>query len=302
MPPGPIQPRAVSRAAAASHCSSVQPRMGCRSSRRMSRPQRSSSTSQPSMSAVAMAAKCPSPRCSRSTVAACQSRPTGSSGSGSAALAAARARPAQSSSARRPAEQVRGRRHLGVEPAEQAAQRAGRPGTAGSQGFGRRDQIPDPGDRPGDHGGGEVEERGPDHGRIHRAQRGGPAREIPSPEPAQARLLELRARLRGKVDHRVDRLEQRPHRTGNVKIGHNHATVSRTPAAAGRGRAGLRASHFPPRRRAGAAPPAGSRLSPSHPGPLTAHRQAPRRVRRPRPALRGSRPRAHRDPPRRSPS
>jgi hypothetical protein len=27
----------------------------------------------------------------------------------------------------------------------------------------------------------------------------------------------------------VDRLEQRPHRTGQVKVSHNHVTVSLTP-------------------------------------------------------------------------
>jgi len=53
-----------------------------------------------------MAAKCPSPRCSRSAVAACQSRANAMSlsasawpGPGNAVLAAARTRPAQSRSA-----------------------------------------------------------------------------------------------------------------------------------------------------------------------------------------------------------
>ena len=78
--------------------SSVQPRTGCRSSRLRSRQHRRATASQPSMSAAARAAKCPSPRCSRSTVAACQSRARPSSGTGSAASAAASTRPGKSSS------------------------------------------------------------------------------------------------------------------------------------------------------------------------------------------------------------
>jgi hypothetical protein len=50
------------------------------------------------MSAAASAAKCPSPRCSRSTVAACQSAAKPDSGTGSAASAEASTRPEKSSS------------------------------------------------------------------------------------------------------------------------------------------------------------------------------------------------------------
>ena len=102
------------------------------------------STSQPSMSALATAAKCPSPRCSRSTVAASQAadrvlrRRQRRVGRGQDPARAVQ-------SARRPAEQGGGRCHLEVEPAEQGAQRADRPGLADPQGFGQLDQLPDPG-------------------------------------------------------------------------------------------------------------------------------------------------------------
>jgi hypothetical protein len=91
-------PRVVRRAAAADHSSSVQPRAGCMEarSRPSSTPSRQTSDSQPSTPAVSRAATCPSPRCSRRIVAACQSRPGASAGQGRSALAPARTRPCTS--------------------------------------------------------------------------------------------------------------------------------------------------------------------------------------------------------------
>ena len=99
------QPRAVSASAAASHASSSHPRARCSHSRVL-RPAAAASTcaATPSISRWSSAALCPSPRCSRSVVSACQSAQVRLGRAAAApALAAASGRPGRSTARRRPA-------------------------------------------------------------------------------------------------------------------------------------------------------------------------------------------------------
>ena len=90
-----------SRSRAASHSSSVQPRDGWAilRPRPSLRAIRQTIASQPSRPSMSSAARWPSPRCSRRTVAACQIVPRVSAGQGRAALAAPRTRPYNSADA-----------------------------------------------------------------------------------------------------------------------------------------------------------------------------------------------------------
>ena len=74
------------------------------------------------------------------------------------------------------------------------------------------DQFPDAGDRAGDEAGREVEERGGDHGCARGAERRRAPGEVATPEPAQPSLLVGRTGLGREIGHRVDGLEQGPHR------------------------------------------------------------------------------------------
>ena len=286
----------------------------------MSRPQRSTSTSQPSMSAVAMVAKCPSPRCSRSSGGGLPEPPDRVFGRRQRSVGRGQDPARAVQSARRPAEQVRGRRHLGVQPAEQAAQRADRPGLPDPQGFGGRRSAPRPRGSPGR----------PWRGRSRRTRPRRPPRSPrpagrPGPRNTLARTRAARPPRTPNAPREQSRSPHGPARTASTSNGQRqdqsqsrrcipHACGGRTAAAmqafpggtarllrqprkedpeialSDRGAvacgglaaltvARLRTSRLLPRRTAGARPPAGSRPPPSHPGPLIAHRRAPRRAR-----------------------
>src|SRR6201999_4589250 len=119
-----------------------------------------------------------------------------------------------------PPQQVARRLRLRLLPGQQPAEALGRAGQPDPQRLLRRDQLPDAGDGAGHEGGREVEERGSDHRRAGRAERCRAAGEVAAPEPAPARLLIGRTRLGREVGHRVDRLEQGPHRTRHGRVSH----------------------------------------------------------------------------------
>ena len=114
-------------------------------------------------------------------------------------------------------EQVGGHLRLGLPSGQQAPQPRLGPGQPGPQRIFRRDQVPDRRDRAGDEGGSEVEERGRHHRGPGRPERRGPPGEVAAPEPAQARFLEGCAGFGREINHRVDGLEQGPHRTSRMR-------------------------------------------------------------------------------------
>ena len=192
---------------------SLQPRYGRMESRGSpSSAIRRTCASHGSIPAPTRTLTCPSPRCSRSRVAACQSARWGASGQESATFAANSGRPATDARVDRAADLVGGatRRGGGKIRGESVAHRAVDPFQARVDRGVRLDPVPDRRQRTGDELRVEPEERRGDELRRGDTERSRAAGEVPPPEAPEPRRLERRVGLWREVRQRVERLGEHP--------------------------------------------------------------------------------------------
>ena len=111
--------------------------------------------------------------------------------------------PSQPATARRSSGRAASEGGAGLDAAHLAERLRRRDGPHPAQGLGRH-HVPAAGHGPGHHGRVEVEEGRGDRAGADPAERGGPGREVPGPEAAQARLAQRGAAARCEVGDGVD--------------------------------------------------------------------------------------------------